>query len=91
MAESKSLKRYLLKKVLYRIDFQLITEKMQEEMLLLSGKSMDNILLISIRKWRMQLELRLILIKLNIQDLIKKLSQFTSFHSNIQRDVMEEY
>ena len=32
MAESKSLKRYLLKKVLYRIDFQLITEKMQEEM-----------------------------------------------------------
>ena len=59
--------------------------------MLLSGKSMDNILLISIRKWRMQLELRLILIKLNIQDLIKKLSQFTSFHSNIQRDVMEEY
>ena len=59
--------------------------------MLLSGKSMDNILLISIRKWRMQLELRLILIKLNVQDLIKKLSQFTSFHSNIQRDVMEEY
>ena len=59
--------------------------------MLLSGKSMDNILLISIRKWRMQLELRLILIKLNVQDLIKKLSQFTSFHSNIQRNVMEEY
>lgn len=38
MAESKSLKRYLLKKVLYRIDFQLITEKMQEEMFAFIGQ-----------------------------------------------------